>query len=134
MISCYEGGNLVLRISDSVVVKCGPGVLPGDAATQKNAYRHLNCRIARVPQVYHYFQDQSDRSWPVGYLFMEYIPGKTLDDTSIGADNDLNRLISASPNWEDLLAMCPDRLVGPQFKGTCGETTARGRHLVASRT
>ena len=50
---------------------------------QKYAAQNLNHRgIVRVPHVYRYFQGNSTRPghpWPKGYLFMEYIPGLTLE-------------------------------------------------------
>lgn len=83
MIGGLKEGNQVYRISDKVVVKCGYDVSAGEAAIQKYANEHLDRRVVRVPRVYRYFQDRSDPSWPKGYLFMEYIPGKTLEESDL---------------------------------------------------
>ncbi|EAS36946.3 uncharacterized protein CIMG_02300 [Coccidioides immitis RS] len=72
-------GNSIIRLPGGIIVKRG-GVTPGEVATQSYAYHHLDPRIIRVPRIYHYFQDFSDRSLPTGYLFMEYIPGPTLEE------------------------------------------------------
>jgi aminoglycoside phosphotransferase len=92
VVSGHDGGTLVLRISDSIVAKCGPRVRPSEAATQKHAYRYLSCRAVRVPEVIRYFQDHSDASRPVGYLFMEHVSGKTLADLDFGVDDVPSRL------------------------------------------
>lgn len=70
-------------------MKCGYGVTPGEAATQKFAYQHLNRRVVRAPQVYRYFQDRSDLDWPIGYLFMEYIPGPTLEGLDLSSSHNI---------------------------------------------
>lgn len=76
--------NSVIRISNNIVVKCGYSVEPGEAAIRQYAAQKLNPRgILRVPHVYRYFQDHScirpAYPWPMSYLFMEYIPGPTLE-------------------------------------------------------
>lgn len=97
MIGGLAEGNQVLQISAKVVVKCENSVTPEEAATQEYAYRHLNRGVVRVPQVYRYFQDRSNPSWPVGYLFMEYIPGPTLEDLNISdSDYIIERLANAA--------------------------------------
>ncbi|PGH07929.1 hypothetical protein AJ79_06137 [Helicocarpus griseus UAMH5409] len=93
MIGGLEDGNQVIQISKKVVVKCGYGVTPGEAATQKYACQRLSRHVVRVPQVYRYFQDHSDPTWPLGFLFMEHIPGLTLADLNLsGADDICERL------------------------------------------
>ena len=69
----------IIRLPGGIIAKRG-NVTPGEVATQSYAYHHLNPQIIRVPRIYHYFQDFSDRSLPTGYLFMEYIPGPTLEE------------------------------------------------------
>lgn len=87
VISRIDEGNQVIRISDGVAVKYGYGVTPGEVATQQYAYQHLDRRVVHVPQVYRFFQDRSDPSWPKGYLFMEYIPGKALEELGLNIDD-----------------------------------------------
>lgn len=92
--------NEVIRISNNIVVKCGWGVGPGEAAIQKFAAQKLNHRgILRVPHVYRYFQVPCPKyGWPKGYLFMEYIPGPTLKQEGL----DLNRITVAENVCERL--------------------------------
>ncbi|KAM5494315.1 hypothetical protein MaudMau93_000331, partial [Microsporum audouinii] len=92
LLSDSAYSNHVVRISDTIAVKYGYGVSPGEAATQRYAYQHLNQRVVRVPRVYRYFQDKTEPSWPKGYLFMEYIPGKSLEDLDLLPDDISERL------------------------------------------
>ncbi|EEP75803.1 predicted protein [Uncinocarpus reesii 1704] len=73
-------GCAIIRLPGGIVAKIGAGVTPSEVATQSYAYHHLDRRIVCVPRIYHYFQDFSDRVLPTGYLFMEYIPGPTLEE------------------------------------------------------
>lgn len=85
MIGGFDAGNKVLQISNNVVAKRGHGVTPSEAAAQRYTYQYLK---PRVPRVYRYFQDRSDPSWPIGYLFMEYIPGQTLEDLDLSSSSE----------------------------------------------
>lgn len=119
VISGYGEETLIVRISDRVIAKFGSGVQPSEAATQKHAYRHLSCRTVRVPEVYRFFQDRSDRSdpkasRPVGYLFMEYISGNTLHDVDLGVNDVLSRLSGAIAELGKLKGHTP----GPVGGGT----------------
>lgn len=67
----------IYRLSSHIVLMSGWGITQGRAANQKYAYQHVNPAIVRIPQVYRFFEDQSTRR-PEGYLFMEYLPGKTV--------------------------------------------------------
>ena len=60
-------------------------LVPSEAAIQKFAAQKLNHRgIVRVPHVYRYFQVPCPKyPWPTGYLFMEYIPGPTLEQEGL---------------------------------------------------
>ncbi|KAK2735609.1 hypothetical protein FQN55_002193 [Onygenales sp. PD_40] len=95
VVGGLKEGNLVLRISASVVVKRGHGVTPGEAATQRYAYERLDRHVVRVPYVYRYFQDHSDPTWPIGYLFMEYIPGLTLEEHEVDIEDISERITTA---------------------------------------
>ncbi|KAM5442075.1 hypothetical protein MferCBS31731_002904 [Microsporum ferrugineum] len=92
LLSDSAYSNHVVRISDTIAVKYGYGVSPGEAATQRYAYQHLNQRVVRVPRVYRYFQDKTEPSWPKGYLFMEYIPGRSLEGLDLLPDDISERL------------------------------------------
>ncbi|KAK2873961.1 hypothetical protein FQN49_001964 [Arthroderma sp. PD_2] len=65
------------RLSPYIILISGWGVTRSRAANQHYAYHHVNPAIVRIPQVYRFFEDQSTRR-PEGYLFMEYLPGKTI--------------------------------------------------------
>ncbi|EEQ35319.1 hypothetical protein McanCB56680_004691 [Microsporum canis] len=85
----------VLRISPHIAVNRGLGVQRRRAIMQNYAYRRLNPSIVRVPQVYRFFLQSTGHSLPDGYLFMEYIPGQTLEqlDTTAG-DNSVSRALT----------------------------------------
>lgn len=70
-------GNMVLRLSDSVVVKFGLGVTEDEAANQHFAYTTLDRRIVHVPRVYRFFRHSSG-AFDAGYILMEYVEGQTL--------------------------------------------------------
>lgn len=54
---------------------------------QDYAYHRLDPTIVRVPRVYRFFEDHSTGlSLPIGYVIMEYIPGKTLEQLDAAAD------------------------------------------------
>ncbi|KAK2796103.1 hypothetical protein FQN52_000078 [Onygenales sp. PD_12] len=86
----------VVRLPGGIVVKLGPTATPGLTATQQYAHQHLDPKIVRVPQVYRYFQcqDPSEPVWLFGYLFMEYIPGKTLDELDVDVYKDMTERLA----------------------------------------
>ncbi|EGD99326.1 hypothetical protein TESG_06593 [Trichophyton tonsurans CBS 112818] len=86
-------GDPVVRITRNIVVKYGPGVSPGEAATQEYAYQHLDPKIVQVPRVFRYFQHRESLDAKLnGYLFMEYIPGQNLKTrNNIGSDSEITR-------------------------------------------
>ncbi|EGE09350.1 Phosphotransferase enzyme family protein [Trichophyton equinum CBS 127.97] len=93
LLSDDSYGNAVVRISEKIAVKYGYGVTSGEAATQQYAYQNLNQQIVKVPRVYRYFEDKSKPSWPKGYLFKEYIPGKSLEDLDL-KDTDIYKRLA----------------------------------------
>lgn len=54
------GGNLVIKVSGEIAVKCGYGVTSAEAVS----YHHLDSSIVRVPRVYRFFQVQSFQTSP----------------------------------------------------------------------
>ncbi|KAK2806971.1 hypothetical protein FQN51_005773 [Onygenales sp. PD_10] len=86
----------VVRLPGGIVVKFGPTATPGKTATQQHAYQHLCPKVVRVPRVYRYFQcqDSSEPVWLFGYLFMEYIPGKTLDELDVDVYKDMTERLA----------------------------------------
>ena len=55
---------------------------------QHYAYMNVDPVIVRVPQVYRFFTNYSSGySLPDGYLFMEYIPGKTVEELDAATGN-----------------------------------------------
>ncbi|PGH03988.1 hypothetical protein AJ79_07221 [Helicocarpus griseus UAMH5409] len=70
----------VLRLSTHLGVQRGCGIRPSRPAMQDYAYKRLDPAVVRVPRVYRFFIDHlTERPLPDGYLFMDYIPGKTLE-------------------------------------------------------
>lgn len=95
MIGGLREGNRVIRLSHSIAVKYGFGVAASEAATQEFAYHHVDPSIVRVPRVYRFYQDISRPTWPRGYLFMEYVPGRVLKDLDLSIHKDIvQRVVS----------------------------------------
>lgn len=72
-------GNLVVKLSDLVVVKYGLGVTAQEARAQSFAYDNLDHQIVRVPRLFRYFSVQLDRYSSIGYLVMEFVQGQSLE-------------------------------------------------------
>ncbi|KAH7354793.1 hypothetical protein BKA65DRAFT_475271 [Rhexocercosporidium sp. MPI-PUGE-AT-0058] len=69
-------GNLVVKLSEELVVKFGAGVSVEEADNQRKTYELLDSGVVRVPRVVRYFTRTVDHtSRPTGYLVMEYIHG-----------------------------------------------------------
>jgi len=78
VIGGCEFGRLVVQISDDTVIKYGFGVTIAEARTQAYVHEHVDTSVFRVPEVYRFFEDESD--WGlIGYLVMKFIDGTTLD-------------------------------------------------------
>jgi serine/threonine protein kinase len=73
VISEFEGGLSVIKISESAVVKFGFGVTQLEAQNQQQAYKLIDPTIIRIPRVYRFFTYRL-----AGYLVMEYIEGQLL--------------------------------------------------------
>ncbi|KAH9221293.1 kinase-like domain-containing protein [Leptodontidium sp. 2 PMI_412] len=67
-------GNLVIKLSEELVVKFGPGVSVEEADNQRRAFKLLDNSIVRVPRTHDYFT-RTDGGFMTGYLVMEYIKG-----------------------------------------------------------
>ncbi|KAJ8068360.1 hypothetical protein OCU04_003922 [Sclerotinia nivalis] len=80
---CF-GGDRVVRLSDNIAAKFGLGVTASEAKTQEFAYRNVDPNIVHIPQVYRYF-DWED----FGYLFMEYVPGRQLNELDLDENVDI---------------------------------------------
>ncbi|TPX12170.1 uncharacterized protein E0L32_007056 [Thyridium curvatum] len=77
----YEyGGSKVVRVSDTLVLKAGRGMTPGEAKTQEFAYE----QGVRVPQVHRIlkaplpvgYEDSEEDCW---LMLMDFIPGELLE-------------------------------------------------------
>jgi serine/threonine protein kinase len=77
VISEFEGGLSIIKISEDVVVKCGLGVTQWEAQNQQQAYDLIDLTIIRIPRVYRFFT-----LGPAGYIIMEYIEGQPLSSVS----------------------------------------------------
>ncbi|KAM0161259.1 hypothetical protein ACHAPG_002462 [Botrytis cinerea] len=80
---CF-GGDRVVKLSETIVAKFGIGVMASEAETQRFACQKVDSKIVYVPQVYRYFH------WnDFGYLFMEYVPGRQLDELDLDEHTDV---------------------------------------------
>ncbi|EAU36807.1 predicted protein [Aspergillus terreus NIH2624] len=74
-----RGGTTVVRLSNTLVMKGGGNVLPGEA----EMLRLLTSRTAiRTPRVYRSFQVKDDTQYfgTTGFIVMDFIPGQPLDE------------------------------------------------------
>jgi aminoglycoside phosphotransferase len=86
----HKDGDRVVKLSHDIAVKFGHGVTHSEAKTQEFAHRNANPSIVHVPRVYRFFQ-RNDPSWhcPKGYLFMEYVPGESLQELDLNTHTDI---------------------------------------------
>jgi aminoglycoside phosphotransferase (APT) family kinase protein len=93
VVGASWGGNRVIKLSDDIAVKYGPGVTASEAATQEFAHRKANPALVHVPRVYRYFRRDADKDipWvgPEGYLFMEYVSGQLMDELDLDVHSDI---------------------------------------------
>jgi thiamine kinase-like enzyme len=89
-IGGHQYGDRVVKLSDEIAVKYGHGVKDSEARTQEFAHRSVNPGIVHVPRVHRFFL-RKNPSWhcPGGYLFMEYVPGKLLQDLDLNIKGDI---------------------------------------------
>lgn len=73
IISEFEGGLSVVKLSEDAIVKCGYGVTQLEAQNQQKAYELINPAIIRIPRIYRFFTYGM-----VGYIVMEYCHGEAL--------------------------------------------------------
>ena len=74
-----QHGNLVVKMSDKVVIKFGLSVTSGEACALKFASQKVNPNIIKVPKIHKFFTRELDKLWTIGYLVMELVEGKGLD-------------------------------------------------------
>ncbi|KAJ5689700.1 hypothetical protein N7462_004092 [Penicillium macrosclerotiorum] len=119
-IIAEDGGRLVIRISESTVVKYGSGVTLAEAMTQEFARRSADITIIHIPQVYRFVT--SGATWSSeerGYIFMEYVPGQSMDNVDLSIHPRLvSRIASAIGHLS--------QIQGENVPGSIG-----GRHLNA---
>jgi hypothetical protein len=103
-----DEGNRVIKLSPTMVVKCGYGVTAQEAAAQAFAYQHLDSSIVRIPRVHRFFHDGPHAFGSWGYLFMEYIEGWSLDDLDLQVYTDLiPRIAIIIAHMESMISEIP---------------------------
>ncbi|KAH6710813.1 hypothetical protein BKA61DRAFT_658652 [Leptodontidium sp. MPI-SDFR-AT-0119] len=85
-------GNLVIKLSDDLVVKFGLGVSVEEVENQRTAFELLDSSIVRVTRVVHFFT-QTDGGY-TGYLVMEYINGDISDSVTSKQIDQLEKILS----------------------------------------
>lgn len=103
-------GNLVVKISEEIVIKFGPGVCEDEAKNQQEAYELLDPKIIRVPRVHRFFSDECGR----GYIIMDYIEGRVVDQ--LGPDH-IKRLVRVLDYFGTLKRKTPGSLSGAPCRG-----------------
>lgn len=82
-------GNRLIKLSPTMVVKCGYGVTAQEAAAQTFAHQHFDHSIVKIPRVHRFFHSSPCAFGSCGYLFMDYIEGWSLEDLDLQVHADL---------------------------------------------
>lgn len=94
-IGNIERGRPIVKLSDDIAVKFGPGVIASEARTQEFANKNADPSIVHVPRVYRFFERENPQWFsPTGYLFMEYVPGPTLKELDLEIRTDIVRRVA----------------------------------------
>ncbi|KAI9748178.1 MAG: hypothetical protein M4579_007290 [Chaenotheca gracillima] len=89
MVGGLREGNRVIKLSDTIAVKYGYSVSIEEAATQDFAHQNVKSSIVRIPKVYRYLVAGTEPRRNKGYLFMEYVPGRTIDALDLSIHEDI---------------------------------------------
>lgn len=103
-------GNLIVKVSEQIVVKFGPGVHEDEANNQRKACELLDHDIVRVARVHRFFSDECGR----GYIMMDYIKGEVIDP--LGPDH-IRRLVRVLDYFSTLQRQTPGSLSGAPCRG-----------------
>ncbi|KAJ6014887.1 hypothetical protein N7540_009478 [Penicillium herquei] len=117
MIGGNRYGNKTIKISDRVVVKYG-GVQESEAAVQEFAFNAVDRNIVHIPEVYRFIESSHRSADLEGYLFMEYIHGKTLKDVDFEEHRDLpSRVANILIHLGNIINSDSDHIPGPIHGG-----------------
>jgi hypothetical protein len=83
----YFRHDHIVKISDHIAVKYGLGISASEAAAQTFADETLHPDIVHVPKVHRFFIS-SQSGDPAGYLFLEYISGRTPTNDDLDPENE----------------------------------------------
>jgi len=93
-------GNLVIQLSDEIVVKFGWGLTVEEADNQRKAYELLDPNIIRVPRVYRYFTQPVEETQPTegfsprGFIVMEYVHGDMIESPNSSQINQIAQILA----------------------------------------
>lgn len=111
-------GNLVVKLSDEVVVKFGVGVKADEYYNQRKAFDLLNPSIVRVPRTYRFFTQNSPGIPPIGFLVMQYIHGEVLRSPNAEQIRQIARILSS---FSAIHGQRPGPLLGGVSRGLIWE-------------
>ncbi|KAI9748153.1 MAG: hypothetical protein M4579_007298 [Chaenotheca gracillima] len=89
MVGGLFEGNRVIKLSDTIAVKYGLGVTYDEAATQEFAHQNIKSSVVRVPRVYRFLEAGPEPGRKKGYLFLEYVSGRTMDTLDLSIHEDI---------------------------------------------
>lgn len=116
-------GNLVIKLSDDIVVKFGLSVTVEEANNQRKAFELLDQSIVRVPRLYRFFtQDNPQPFPPTGFIVMEYIHGETLQIPNSDQVLQIARILS---HFSTIRCQSPGPLQGGRSHGLIWEETGQ---------
>lgn len=103
-------GNLVIKLSETAVVKFGVGVKEEEANNMKMAYQLLDHNIVRVPLLYRFFTRGA-----FGYIVMEYIQGRIIEP--LEAPNLISKILRIVAHFAEICGLKPGPLGGGASRG-----------------
>lgn len=131
IISPDNHRNLVLRLTDTLVAKSGPGVTAAEACALQFVARLLDYEYIRVPSFVQFFTDEEE-FWPVGYLVMTFVEGTTLDRSATVDPEIIDRISRAIAHIHSFTHIVPGPPDGSLAQGLLWSDYGAGKRFESS--
>lgn len=110
LIGGSKYGSRVIKVSDDLVVKFGPGISSHEAFNQMKARELVDARIVQIPRVHRFCTDNS--GW--GYILMDIVKGEMIDSIS---EHHVEKIASVLQHFSSITANRPGSLSGGPSTG-----------------
>lgn len=119
IISSANHVNLVVRLTNHLVVEFGIGVTATEACALTFASEVLDPAVVKVPSVAQFFTRPSGELWTTGYLVMDFVEGAQLDQLPLPESLRLtDRIMQAIQHIHSINGSdCPGPLDGSHARG-----------------